>query len=184
MKISHAIEDFTNKYNCEMIEAIDDMSKQIGYRENGYKMDILNVVEAIDKFKTFIEGYGEYKIKNINNPNATDNKMIEENACSFICDLAIHKAEVPYSNFPEYIKSYCNGIIGICETIDCIKCKLECEGVDTESVGLTECIGDKFISVVQPLFYSAMDQMVIASGYAFKQRLAKPDAPKEKMMFV
>lgn len=173
MKIDSALKEFTEKYNSEMIESIDDVSKNFGYNISGYKMPVVNINESVNNFKIFMEGYLDYEKKYVGN-YPTPHERVVEQTNAFIESAELFKEEkIPYSEIPNYVKSYVEGIKTLSDMTDKVKEGLmEC-GTDIEYIGDVNSFVDKFTERMQESFYPVMDQILWASGYNARQRLSK-----------
>ena len=185
MILDTAINDFLNRYNREMIQSIEDMSKGIGYRENNFTMPAFDMKSAFSKFETFLCGYADYKIKNINNPNAVDQDTILENSKTFIDKETITDCAIKYPELPQFIADYLNGIKCLTDTCCKVKCDMEhTEGLDHAYIGAVDDIVTYFVEKVQAAFYPVMDNMVTASGYRSNELLHKCTGSSKKPLIV
>ena len=173
MKTDSAVKEFTEKYNREMLESIDELSNRRGYKENKLTMPVVNLTEATHKFDIFMRGYADYKKKHIDG-DSLSNDQIFENTNTFINDPGMFTEDaIMITNLPGYIKTYFESVNTIGSMADEIKNDMTESGVDLESVGAVNGFVDSFMERMQGKFYPVMDQILWASGYNARQRLSK-----------
>lgn len=189
MKIDSALKEFTERYDREMIESIDDLSKNFGYNINKYTIPVVNINESVNKFKTFMEGYLDFEQKNVDN-YPVDHKTVVEQTNNFInSDELFNEEKLLYSELPEYVKSYVEAIKTVSDLTDSVKLGLmEC-GSDSDHVADVNSFVDAFTERMQTKFYPVMDQILWASGYNARQRLSKAGTstaanPKSTPVFI
>lgn len=187
MIIDTAVKTFLEKYDRPAIEAINEISKRYGLNINGYKMNVFNLTEAFDQFKTYIEGYASYKAENVNSEEASPQDVIVEKTDEFInTGVKIEDVSIRYSDIPTFVESYVSNIKSLLETVDKVKAFMMESDVDPSAVGDINHFCDKFMERVDPLFEGCMDRILWASGYNSKKALfdKKDNRNKEKHVFL
>ena len=174
MKIDRALQAFTEQYDRDAIQSIEDLSSEVGLREHRTTMPLFNLKEAFDKFTEYLEGYGEYKVTNQDNPQCSPQSVIRNNVTSFIDGHIFEDAEVRYTDLSNFVQQYLEGVTALLETVDGVKQKMLDADVELESVGDVNDFTDHFIGRLQERFDPAMDRILWASGYNARQRLAHP----------
>lgn len=180
MKIDKSLKEFTERYNKEMLESIDAMSKELGYRVNNYNMVATNMSESVASFKEFLEDYGKHKIEELTKGATFTQEKIMERTNDFINQELFKEAAVPYSKLPEFVTSYIEGVKAIIETTDKVKRDMTEAGVDAEYVGDINEMVDRFSERMDESFNIVMEKMLWASGYNSRQRLSKAGTAKKK----
>ena len=180
MKIDSAIKEFTEKYDQEMLESIDRVSKELGYEVNGYTVPAFNLNEAVTSFVSFLEGYGDYKVKNINNEKAESQEKILEQTENFIKEGCFKEAAIKYPDIPDFIKGYVESIKILLDTTDKVKSYMSEADVNPTYVGDVNQMVDQFTEAMQDRFYPVMEKMLWASGYNARRALAKSGKAPEK----
>lgn len=173
MIIEKAIREFTEKYNDEMIMSIDKLSKELGYKENGFTMNAVDIKESTDQFKTFIEGYADYQKKNIDNDKAESLEAIKEQTNKFIDKKLFNETKVPYPELPAFVESYINSINDMQAAMENVKYDMMVTGVNQDAIGLVNEFVDIFTEKMQGRFYPIMENVLWASGYKANERLSK-----------
>ena len=171
MKIDNAIKIFSEKYDRDAIESIDNISKEYGLLINESTIKTFNMCEAFDIFNKYLEGYASYKINNINNPEATSQDLIKESVEKFINTQIFKETSSKYNELPNFITGYIDGINSLCETIDNVKISMIDNGILDECVGDVNEFADMFIDKLHESFYPTMENILWASGYNSKKRL-------------
>lgn len=180
MKIDKSLKEFTERYNKEMLESVDAMSKELGYRVNNYKMVATNINESVGDFKTFLEGYADYKIKELKEGTQLTQEKIMEQTKDFIDQTLFKEAAVPYPELPNFIRSYTEGIKTIIDTTNNVKRLMTEAGVDATYVGDVNTMVDQFSEKMDNQFHAVMEKVLWASGYNSRQRLSKAETAKRK----
>lgn len=172
MKIDSAIKEFVESYDSEMLESIDIMSKELRYSANRCKFPVFNLNESVSAFVIFLEGYGDYKIKHLNDENKIGRDEIMENTKKFIESECFKEAGILYPEIPNFIKSYTDAIKTLSETTDKVKSAMTSNEVDYESVGDVNEMVDCFTEKMQEKFHPIMEKMLWASGYNARRKLS------------
>ena len=174
MIIDSAINNFFEKYDREAMETIDELSKEFGLNVNDHKILVFNMKESFQLFNEYINGYADYKIKNINNDNASPQYIIRETVDKFITENIFKEVSIKYNELPDFIQSYINGIKSLNETVNNLKHKMIENDVDAECIGDVNDFCDAFMIKLHESFDPCMDRILWASGYNFRKRLVKP----------
>ena len=173
MKIDSAIKEFTEKYDHEMIESIDGLTRELGYSANGYTMPVFAIKESVDAFVTFMEGYADYKIKHSDDKDAISQEKILEQTSEFIDKQCFAEKTITYPEVSSYVKEYIDSIKILSDTTNKVKAQMMDESVDPEYVGDVNSMIDEFTEKMQSKFYPVMEKMLWASGYNARRRLAR-----------
>lgn len=171
MKIDNAIKIFSEKYDRDAIQSIDNISNEYGLLINESTIKTFNMCEAFNIFNKYLEGYASYKIENINNPEATSQDLIKESVEKFINTQIFKETSSKYNELPNFITEYINGIESLCETVDNVKISMIDNDVLADYVGDVNEFTDIFIDKLHESFYPTMDRILWASGYNSKKRL-------------
>ena len=187
MKIDSAIKNFTEKYDSEAISFIESMSNERGYQLNDHKLKTFNIEEAFNNFDSYLRGYANYKIKNIDNPNASTQETIKESVGKFIDGELFKESETLYRELPNFIIGYIDGVNKIMETVDSIKTEMYDAEVDQDAIGDINDFTDQFMDKLHESFDPTMDRILMASGYTSRQVLfgtKKPQYTNNKPTFL
>ena len=174
MKLDKAINEFMEKYDENAINSIDELSSNIGLRENRISIKLFNLKESFDNFNKYLTQYADYKIKNINNSNASSRENIKVATERFMDNMICKESEIPYGEISEFVKSYLTGVNTLLKTVDNIKDLMESNGVDYESIGDVNDYCDNFIDKINESFEPAMHRILWASGYNGRHNSAEP----------
>jgi len=176
MKIDSAIREFSEKYNIEAMQSIDEISKELGLNYN--KKNHINSIrgftikEGFDSFIEFIHGYAKYKVDNIMNERATSHETILNHTKSFIQNKVFTEKPLLYSELPIFVESYISGVKSLQKVTDATKTQMMEAGVDTDSIASINDFMDMFMTRLNESFDPVMNQILWASGYYGKIRLA------------
>lgn len=176
MKVDNAIKMFTEKYDQEAIRYVDRLSNEFGLKVNKCTMPAVNLQESFDQFIGYLEGYGKYKVKHLDDPKASPQEKIRETTTRF-CESLFTPADLRYSNVVEFVTGYLNGCQRILNIVETVKNDMMDAGVADEDVGDVNNFVDEFMEKADAAFYPIMDKIVRASGYTTEKALAK-NAPK------
>ena len=172
MKIDTAIRDFVEGVNREALQSIDELSQESGLVLNSITMQAFNLQESCEKFASYLEGYGRYKVQNLGNPKASDQHAIHESTDRFISsDQLFQETSIKYPEVPGFIKSYVTGIQRILEAVDTTKSMMMEADVDHEAIGDVNEFTDQFMDRLHEHFKPWMEKVLWESGYTAKQRL-------------
>lgn len=171
MKIDSAIKDFSEKYDRDAIQSIDNISKDYALKISESTIKVFNLVESFDIFSKYLKGYSTYKLENVNNPESSSQDTIKESVKKFIDTKIFTETEIKYSALPSFIKGYFEGVNLLIETVDNIKRNMiDCD-VDSEDIGDINEFVDMFMDKFNESFYPTMDRILWASGYNSKKKL-------------
>lgn len=182
MKIDSAIKAFSERYNRDMITSIDTISREKGLVLNGATMKLSNLKESFEMFNEYLKGYAWYMVENKENPNASPQEVIRETVDKFISDELFKESNVKYTDLPQFVQSYVEGVNTILETIDSIKSSMSDAEVVTEAVSDVNDFIDSFMTRLDESFTNDMDRILWASGYNSAQKLFGKHK-KEKHVF-
>lgn len=182
MKIDSAIKAFSERYNRDMITSIDTISREKGLVLNGATMKLSNLKESFEMFNEYLKGYAGYMVENKENPNASPHEVIRETVDKFISDELFKESNVKYTDLPQFVQSYVEGVNTILETIDSIKSFMSDAEVVTEAVSDVNDFVDSFMTRLDESFTNDMDRILWASGYNSAQKLFGKHK-KEKHVF-
>ena len=176
MKIDNAIKTFMEKYNREAIQSIDEVSKDYALNISDSKIKAFNLNESFNIFNQYIRGYANYKIENVNNPNASTRDTIKESVEKFVNTQIFKETYLKYSELPSLITDYTNGINLLIETVDQIKSDMIDADINQEDIGDINEFTDLFIDKLHESFYPTMTRILWASGYKSKNKLYNKDS--------
>lgn len=151
--------------------SIDTISQERGLVLNGVTMKLSNIHESFDMFNEYLKGYAGYKVENKDNQNASPQEVIRETVNKFISDELFKESEVKYSDLPQFVKSYTEGVTQILETVDSIKSYMSEADVQTEAVSDVNEFVDTFMDRLNESFDNDMDRILWASGYNSAKRI-------------
>lgn len=185
MKIDHVLQEFTERYDREAMESIEEISKDFGLNIHKSSLNLFNLQESFDQFTKYITSYAKYVVENVNNPKASSRESISFSVNKFINEQLFKEANIEYSDLPSFIESYVNGInnlnLAITEAKDIIN---DCDEVDPIYAGDINEYTDMFISRLEESFNPAMDKILWASGYNSKQVLSGKKKDNSKPVFL
>ena len=187
MKIDNAIQIFTETYSRDALASIDNLSKDVGLNGNHIKINLFDIQNSFDKFKSYIESYANYKILHKNDSKGTSQDGITEAVKRFIESKELSSSKsYQYKEIPSTIAAYIEGVQTLLETVDNVKNALTEADVDMEAVGYVNEYTDMFMEKVDSLLSSNMDTLLWASGWTAKQRLfnTKPKTNESKPIFL
>lgn len=182
MKIDNAIRDFVEGVNRDALAHIDALSSERGFRLHGTPKAAFTMKESCDKFATYLEGYANYKVGNLNNPKASTQEAILESTDRFIASSELfQECSIQYAEIPAFIQSYITGVKTVMEAVDKAKSKMQDADVDPSDIGAVNEFTDKFMDRLHEHFKPWMEKVLWESGYMAKQRLSgkKQIAKKE-----
>lgn len=171
MRIDNAIKAFSEKYDREAIQSIDNISKEYGLNIHGNTIKTFNLAESFDMFNQYMNGYAAYKVENVNNPEASNQETIKESVQKFIDTQIFKESETKYADLPNFVMGYVNGINSINETVNEIKRVMTDGDVKAEEIGDINEFTDMFMDKLHEHFDPVMESILWASGYNGKKRL-------------
>ena len=181
MKIDSAIKEFSEKYDRDAIESIDNISKDYALSISESTIKVFNISESFDIFTQYIKGYSLYKVENVNNPEASSQDEIKESVEKFINTRIFKETSIKYPELPSFVIGYINGVNSLCEAVDAIKRDMTDGNIDPEHIGDINEFVDMFMTKLHESFDPAMDRILWASGYNSRKQLfeknPKPAAP-------
>ena len=181
MKIDSAIKTFFEKYNRDAIQSIDEISKDYSLNISNSMIKAFNMSESFNIFNQYLNGYASYKIENVNNDQALSQTEIKESVKKFIDTQIFKECEIKYPELPRFVAGYVSGINSITETVDNIKRDMTDANVDANDIGDINEFADMFMNKLNESFDPTMDNILWASGYNAKQRLANSNTNKTKV---
>lgn len=185
MKIDNLIKQFTETYDRDSIESIDNISNDFSLNATNSKITITNINESFDKFKKYLRGYSEYKINESKETKKVTRDEIYESMNNFVDTLFKTEEAIPYKEVSGYVKSYIDNINDLIKETETIKTHMEDSNVDLSEVGDVNDFVDVFVDHLQEAFTPSMDKILWASGYYTKQRLSKDyKKPEQNIAFL
>lgn len=187
MKIDSAVRQFTEKYDRAAMESIEELGNDYTLNITEQKMKLFNIQESFDTFREYLKAYADYKIKNQNNDQASPPDVIRESVKRFINSELFKETDTLYKNVPAFVESYVSGINDVDQTVHDVKTVMTESGIPAEEVGEINNICDQFMDRLNESFDSAMDSILLASGYKSRKRLwavVKGETKKEKHVFL
>lgn len=184
MKIDTAIREFMEKYDREAMSSIDRLSTDRSLLSTKSKIKVFNIREGFGKFREYLEGYGSYKVKNLNNDDASPQDIIMESASNFISTQIIKEVEISYNELPTFVEAYFAGINDLNKTVDEVKSMMIDGDVLYEDVGDVNTFCDQFIDLLNESMDRSMNKILWASGYNAKKRLSKDNKRTKDPVFL
>lgn len=178
MKVDTAFKEFLEKYDDNAIMSIDALSNNFAGNAQFKKISLYNMKECFESFCDFLSGYAQYKIDNINNPEASPQTAIQESTQGFINSDILKSVELPYRDIPDFVSGYIDGVKKLTETVETSKQSMIESNVDTDAVGDVNTFADNFMTRVTEAFDKGMDKLLWASGYKSNQRLIERKVEK------
>ena len=179
MKIDSALKVFSESYDRDAIQSIQNISEDFGLIIQKSTIKSFNLNEAFDEFQDFLTKYGKYKVENVNNEKATPQAMICERVETNIREELFKESKMLYNEIPAFIESYISGINNLTATMDSVKQKMYESGVDADSIGDVNKFVDGFIERLDESFKPTMDRLLWASGYNSRKALSKSNHKPE-----
>lgn len=171
MRIDSAVQVFSEKYDREAIESIDEISRERGLVLNSCTIPAFNLNESFNKFSQYLKEYAEYKAKNLNNEKASSQEAIQESVSMFIETQLFHEEDVKYSDLPTFVMSYVEGVNTLTSAVEEAKRVMMESDVDASAIGDINDFTDKFMDKLHESFDPTMDNILRASGYTSRKNL-------------
>lgn len=171
MRIDSAVKLFSERYDREAVESIDDLSRERGLVLNDCTIPAFNLNESFTKFSQYLKEYAEYKVKNINNEKASSQEAIQESVAMFIDTQLFREEAVKYADLPKFVVSYVDGIHHLTEAVEESKRVMTEANIDPEAIGDVNDFTDRFMDKLHESFDPAMDKILRASGYTSRKNL-------------
>jgi hypothetical protein len=185
MKIDNALREFTETYDRNAIESIQNISEDFGLTIHRKSMKLFNIKESFDKFSQYIKSYANYVVENVNNPEISSRESISYSVNKFINEQLFKESDVLYSDLPSFIESYVNGINELNSAIAEAKNIItESDEADLTFAGDINDYADAFMTRLDESFTPAMNDILWASGYNAKQRFAGKMNGNSKPVFL
>lgn len=184
MKIDSAIKDFSEKYDRNAIESIDNISKDYALNISESTIKVFNLTESFNMFSQYLKGYASYKVENLSNPEASSQEVIKESVKKFIDTKLFKEADIRYSELPSFITGYIAGIDALCETVDDVKRIMTDGNVAAEDIGDINEFADMFMDKLHESFDPAMEKILWASGYNSKKKLFEKTSKEKAPVFL
>jgi len=180
MRIDYAIKAFSEKYDRDVFKSIDAIAGDYALRVSDSSIKAFNLVESFNIFDQYLKGYAAYKAENVNNPNASSQDTIKESVKKFVDTQIFKESHLKYSELPEFVTGYVDGVKTLLETVDEVKRNMTDANVDPEAIGDINEFTDIFMDKLHESFDPSMDRILWASGYNSRVRLSKPVSEKPK----
>lgn len=165
MKIDSELKSFTEKYDRSAMESIDKLSKEYGLVIHKSTIPVFSLKEGFDTFAEYLKGYASYKMENVNSNEASSREEIHESVDNFIKTQLFKEKHIMYSELPEFVQNYVEGVNMLLETVDEVKSSMMEAGIDHESIGDINEFVDKFMDRFHESFDDTMDRILWATGY-------------------
>lgn len=181
MKIDTAIKEFIERYDEEAIKSIHDISHDYSRTISEATIKAFEIQKGFDMFCEFLEGYGNYKIKNKNNWTASPQDAIITTVDKFINNGLFKECDLLYPEIDGFVKGYVEGVKQLTECVENVKQRMTDEGVDLNCVGAVNDFADKFMIKLHESFDPTMERFLWASGYNGRKVIfGGNDSPYEK----
>lgn len=184
MKVEELLIEFTEKYDREFMEYVQENADNIGVSYHKLGFQGYNVVRAIDQFKSFIENYADYKINHKDDPRATPQDLVVERVNHDIEEGLFIEGKVLYSEAPHIVGSYIHGLQAIEKLEESCKKKMFESGVDYDSIGDLSRFTEQFIEKLHGIMESIMEGFGKGSGYYSTKALLTPPKKKKQEIFL
>lgn len=184
MKIDTAIQVFSEKYDREAMQYIDEISRERGLVLTRSKLKAFNINESFNDFSQYLKEYAEYKVKNKNNEQASPQDTIRESVRNFIKTQMFKESDLLYSDIPQFIESYINGIETLREAVDSAKDIMMEGDIDYDAIADVNDFTDNFMDSLHESFDPLMDKILMASGYVTSKVLMNPKKSAKKPIFL
>lgn len=177
MKIDSALVAFTESYDREAIQSIDEISKDdtlrmstIGGKHMSLKL--FNINESCGYFNDWLKGYASYKVNFKGDPKSSSQDVIKESVTKMLeSSTMFAEKDVRYPELPAFVEGYVNGVKTLLETVDVVKSTMTEAGVDPEAVGDVNDFCDQFMTKLDESFHESMNKILWASGYNSRKKL-------------
>lgn len=174
MLVDTAIRNFTEKYNAEAMQSIDNISKEFGLNIHNYTIKVFNINEAFESFNSFLRGYCQYRISYNESTEASSVETVQNDLGNNLSKF-FEDRDIRYRELPKFVSSYVEGVDSLIKTVNQVKSDLMENDIGYEYVAAVNELTDTFFAKLQESFDSSMDRILWASGYNAHQRLAKRD---------
>lgn len=184
MRIDSAIKLFSEKYDREAIQSIEDISQERGLVLREATIKAFNIHESFDKFSQYLKEYASYKVENCSNVKASPQEVIKESVSSFIGSEVFTECDVKYADLPKFVMDYVAGVSTLSEAVDIAKRIMTEADVDVEAVSDVNEFADRFMDTLHESFDPVMERVLLASGYTNKKKRSTPRVQPKKPMFL
>jgi hypothetical protein len=187
MIIDKALQTFKETYDREAIESIVQLSEDRSLYKSSFKG--FNIQEAVNKFITYLNGYAEYRIENVDKTEVMDNNTITEHTKSFIKNksndnILFEEAVIPFNDSTKFIQEYFECIGLLIESVNKNQTILMESIDDSESSGCILKFTEMFLEDVNERIHPIMEYLLQSSGYYSRKRLRAPSVKKEQNFFL
>ena len=171
MKLDHEMEWFTEHYNRELMEAIEVLSEELGVQINHLGIEAFPVVESIQDYTKYLDGYGKYMIEYQGNPKASSREQIHKSVQNYIeSTIFSKKTPLEFQDAPKTIQGYIESCQALQQKVDEIKQAMMEAGVSMDAVGDVNEFTDWFMDAFHEKFQPVMEELSKASGYWARNR--------------
>lgn len=184
MRIDSAIQVFSERYDRDAIQSIEDISHERGLVLNKATIKAFNINENFNTFSQYLKEYANYKVENQNNEKASPQDVIRESVSSFIKTQLFKESDILYSELPEFVMGYVNGVKTLTEAVDEAKRILTDADIDPEAIGDVNEFADRFMDALHESFDPTMDKILLASGYTSRKRLKSFSEKRKQPVFL
>lgn len=184
MIIDSAIQVFSEKYDREAIQSIEEISKERGLVLNRATIKAFNMNESFNTFSQYLKEYANYKVENQNNEKASPQDVIRESVDKFIKSQLFKESDILYSDLPDFVMGYVEGIQTLSEAVDEAKRTLSYADIDPEAIGDVNEFADRFMDALHESFDPTMDKILLASGYTSKKKLRSFKEKRKQPVFL
>lgn len=171
MKIDTALKEFVEKYDQRSMQFIQEISQNYALVKQKSKLPLFNIQESFDKFQEYLQGYGTYKLENVNNDKASPQNVIQESVSKFIEKQLFKDTDVLYSDIPKFVESYISGVKSLSSAVNQVKTRLMESGMDADAIANVNDFSDQFMVKLHESFDPAMDKILLTSGYKTRIQL-------------
>lgn len=183
MIISNTIKEFKEKYDREAIQSIINLSDDKTLYRSTFTG--FNITESVEQFKSYIEGFAEYRVTEGNKNEKRTNEILLEHT-KLLLENKSDKAnffkeiKVPYNSATEFIQEYMDSITIVSDMINSSQSIIMESTDDVESTGYVVTFTEMFMEKMNDAFYPIMEHLLQSSGYYSRKQLRQPPAVKEK----
>ena len=183
MTISNTLKEFKEKYDRDAIQSIINLSDD----KTLYRSTFIgfNLTESVEQFKSYIEGFAEYRAtegnvdeKRTNTILLEHTKLLLENKSDAV--KIFEEINIPFNSATEFIQEYMDSIALINDMVDSGQSVILESTDDVDSAGCVLEFTEMFLDKMNDKFYPVMEHLLQNSGYYSRKILRQPPTVKEE----
>ena len=164
------LSDFMDTYDKEMLESVDDISKEFGLVIHNCTIEVANIDDAKDMFCEFVNDFSKYKMNEKKTEEVGLDKVLQHTK-NMVTNEMFNISKWRYKNLPAYVESYVNGIKEVDEFVEGCRNKLFQYNAKQEDVGFLSEATEIFYDEMKKRFDDSMNKILTASGYKSRKML-------------